>query len=85
MMRRRRLRMLVAALAASAVLTGCSVAIPTDPHGALDRIHGGVLRVGASPSADLVAHAVVRAGRGHARCAGRDVDQQSIAIGGEPE
>lgn len=32
MMHRRRLRMLVAAAAAAAVLTGCSVAIPTDPH-----------------------------------------------------
>lgn len=51
----RRLRATLALGAAALLLfTGCSVLIPTDPQGTLDRIDGGVLRVGASPSADLV-------------------------------
>lgn len=33
-------------------LTGCG--IPADPDGSLDRITGGVLRAGASPSGNLV-------------------------------
>ncbi|WP_127472957.1 hypothetical protein [Microbacterium sulfonylureivorans] len=37
------------------VLVGCGVQIPADPGGTLDRITGGVLRVGASPSGELVA------------------------------
>ncbi|GAA4195591.1 transporter substrate-binding domain-containing protein [Microbacterium oryzae] len=39
----------LAAVAALAVLlTGCSIHIPADPHGTLDRAQGGVLRVGAT-------------------------------------
>ena len=33
-----------------AVLTGCSMAIPADPDGTLDRVTGGTLRVGVSES-----------------------------------
>ncbi|MDY0828048.1 hypothetical protein SK224_02795 [Microbacterium sp. BG28] len=36
----------------AAALAGCGV--PADPDGSLDRITGGVLRAGASPSGDLV-------------------------------
>jgi ABC-type amino acid transport substrate-binding protein len=32
------------------VLTACSATIPTDPDGTLDRVSGGILRVGVSPS-----------------------------------
>ena len=35
-------------------LSGCGLQIPSDPNGTLDRITGGELRVGASPSGDLV-------------------------------
>ncbi|MCH6230974.1 hypothetical protein MK786_09515 [Microbacterium sp. CFH 31415] len=46
---------LAVALAASVTtLTGCGLEIPSDPDGTLDRITGGQLRVGASPSGDLV-------------------------------
>jgi ABC-type amino acid transport substrate-binding protein len=46
---------LAVVLAASVTtLSGCGLEIPTDPDGALDRITGGELRVGASPSGDLV-------------------------------
>ncbi|MHC2998281.1 hypothetical protein OB08_03140 [Microbacterium sp. HJ5] len=38
----------------AAVLVGCGLQIPTDPDGSLDRITGGELRVGASPSGELV-------------------------------
>lgn len=31
-------------------LGGCSVTIPTDPDGTLDRVTGGMLRVGVSPN-----------------------------------
>ncbi|WP_324650636.1 transporter substrate-binding domain-containing protein [Georgenia sp. H159] len=31
-------------------LVGCSATIPTDPDGTLDRVTGGTLRVGVSPS-----------------------------------
>lgn len=35
-------------------LTGCGLQIPTDPDGTLDRVSGGVLRVGASPNGNHV-------------------------------
>jgi hypothetical protein len=44
----------LAAAVTAVVLAGCGVQIPTDPDGSLDRITGGVLRVGASPSGELV-------------------------------
>ncbi|WP_455132306.1 hypothetical protein [Microbacterium aurum] len=37
----------VAAIAVAVALAGCGIRIPTDPDGALDRITGGQLRVGA--------------------------------------
>jgi len=43
----------VAALVVSALLGGCG-AIPADPDGTLERVTGGVLRVGASPDEGLV-------------------------------
>ncbi|MDQ1205569.1 transporter substrate-binding domain-containing protein [Microbacterium sp. SORGH_AS_0862] len=51
-MRRRIASALVVAATLGWVLTGCGV--PADPDGSLDRITGGVLRAGASPSGDLV-------------------------------
>jgi polar amino acid transport system substrate-binding protein len=33
------------------VLSGCATSIPADPDGTLDRVTGGTLRVGVSPSA----------------------------------
>ncbi len=45
---------LAALAAALLLLTGCGVMVPADPRGALDRIENGLLRAGASPSADLV-------------------------------
>ena len=39
---------LAAVAALAALLTGCSLQIPADPHGTLDRAEGGVLRVGAT-------------------------------------
>lgn len=46
----RRLRLVAALLAATAVGTGCGVQIPADPDGTLERVRGGVLRVGVSPA-----------------------------------
>jgi ABC-type amino acid transport substrate-binding protein len=41
-------------LAASVLLlTGCSVSIPSDPDGTLDRVVGGTLNVGVSPNGDF--------------------------------
>ncbi|WP_159501275.1 hypothetical protein [Microbacterium sp. 18062] len=53
---RTRIRFAVAAVAAVAALalSGCGLQIPADPDGTLDRITGGVLRVGASPADELV-------------------------------
>jgi len=45
----------VLAAVMAVALTGCGLTVPTDPEGTLDRITGGELRVGASPSAGLVA------------------------------
>ena len=44
---------LALALAGSLALSGCA-SIPRDPEGTLDRVNGGELRVGASPSEGLV-------------------------------
>lgn len=41
-------------MAFAAALAGCGAQIPVDPEGSLDRIAGGELRVGASPSGTLV-------------------------------
>ena len=35
-------------------VTGCGVAVPSDPQGTLERVRGDVLRAGASPSGTLV-------------------------------
>lgn len=42
-------------LAVALSTTGCGLQIPADPEGTLDRVSGGVLRAGASPSDGLVA------------------------------
>ncbi|CAA9224129.1 MAG: hypothetical protein AVDCRST_MAG52-660, partial [uncultured Blastococcus sp.] len=45
-----RVHLLAALLAVALVLVGCgSVRVPVDPDGTLDRVSGGVLRVGVSP------------------------------------
>lgn len=41
------IRLLMVSLIAGLSLTGCVSHYPTDPHGTLDRVTGGVLRVGA--------------------------------------
>lgn len=52
---RRRWRRPAAAIAALAlILTGCGLQVPADPNGALERVAGGTLRVGASPDPGLV-------------------------------
>jgi ABC-type amino acid transport substrate-binding protein len=38
----------------AALLTGCGMAVPADPHGTLDRIDGGSLRVGVTENAPWV-------------------------------
>jgi polar amino acid transport system substrate-binding protein len=40
----------VAGTAALLLLAGCGVSIPADPDGTLERVSGGVLRVGVSPN-----------------------------------
>ncbi|PYG00938.1 extracellular solute-binding protein, family 3 [Georgenia satyanarayanai] len=44
------MRRAISCLALLATLTACSATIPTDPDGTLDRVTGGILRVGVSPS-----------------------------------
>lgn len=44
----------VMAVLLAVVVAGCAVQIPSDPRGTLDRVTGGILRVGASPSGALV-------------------------------
>ncbi|GAA1655300.1 transporter substrate-binding domain-containing protein [Georgenia ruanii] len=46
----RRLRGLLAGLLLAGLAAGCSATIPTDPDGTLERVRGGVLRVGVSPN-----------------------------------
>lgn len=41
--------------ALTVVLTGCSLGIPTDPDGTLDRVRDGILRVGVSLNAPWTA------------------------------
>ena len=48
------LAMVLVSVLAGAALTGCTVQVPTDPEGTLERVTGGVLRVGASPHGELV-------------------------------
>lgn len=43
----------LAAAVAVTVLAGCGISVPTDPLGTLDRITGGELRAGVSPSDGL--------------------------------
>lgn len=38
----------LAAVAVAVALAGCSLEIPADPHGTLDRVEGGLLRVGVT-------------------------------------
>ncbi len=45
---------MLALAAVCAALAGCGIQIPADPDGTLDRVTGGVLRVGASANGDLV-------------------------------
>lgn len=55
-MSRRIVRYLVGALAAAlaaAAFAGCGIRVPTDPEGTLDRVTGGELRAGVSPSDGL--------------------------------
>lgn len=42
---------IVCALVLAVGLSGCGISIPADPDGTLDRVTGGELRVGVSPSA----------------------------------
>lgn len=44
----------VVAIACATALAGCGIRIPSDPDGSLERITHGELRVGASPSGELV-------------------------------
>lgn len=50
---RRPLRLLAAMAATAVVLTGCG-SIPADPDGTLERVQGGVLRVGVTENAPWV-------------------------------
>lgn len=64
-MNRSFLRALTASIAAIAVgiaLAGCSIVVPADPRGTLDRITEGELRVGAAPSEGLVTSTEVGTG-----------------------
>jgi len=47
MMRALRLLAVAVAVIALTIVSGCS-SVPADPHGTLDRVRGGVLRVGAT-------------------------------------
>ncbi|MBW9119340.1 hypothetical protein JNB63_04475 [Microbacterium trichothecenolyticum] len=41
-------------LVLSLCVAGCGITVPSDPQGTLDRVRGGELRAGASPSGGLV-------------------------------
>lgn len=45
----------VCAILGLCALVGCGLSMPTDPDGTLDRVRGGVLRVGASPNEPWIA------------------------------
>jgi len=47
-------RYAAAVAAASLLLGGCGVQIPTDPSGTLDAVQGGVLRAGVTPNGEWV-------------------------------
>lgn len=40
----------IAAFAVLMVLAGCGISIPADPEGTLERVRGGIMRVGVSPN-----------------------------------
>jgi len=50
----RRLQALGATAVAMLVLTGCGVQVPADPEGTLERVEGGVMRVGVTENAPWV-------------------------------
>jgi ABC-type amino acid transport substrate-binding protein len=43
-----------ASLVLACALAGCGLSVPADPEGTLDRVSGGVLRVGVTPNGDRV-------------------------------
>lgn len=47
-------RALLAAALGLLALTGCGISVPADPDGTLQRVRGGLLRVGYSPSPEWV-------------------------------
>lgn len=51
---RRRMRLIAVALVVAGGLAGCGLTIPSDPEGTLDRVDGGVLRVGVTEHAPFV-------------------------------
>ena len=51
---RRGVRAVGATAVATLVLTGCGTQVPADPEGTLDRVEGGVLRVGVTENAPWV-------------------------------
>jgi len=51
---RRLLATLMLMLMGVGALSACSLSIPADPDGTLERVSGGVLRAGASPSDGLI-------------------------------
>ena len=48
------MRLIAVALLVVGGLAGCGVTIPSDPEGTLDRVEGGVLRVGVTEHAPFV-------------------------------
>jgi ABC-type amino acid transport substrate-binding protein len=50
----RRLQAFGATAVAAVVLTGCGMTVPADPDGTLERVEGGVMRVGATENAPWV-------------------------------
>jgi ABC-type amino acid transport substrate-binding protein len=48
--RRRRLRLVIGMIGLLCLLVGCGLSFPADPDHTLDRVRGGVLRVGVSPN-----------------------------------
>lgn len=41
------------AVVVAALLSGCGLQVPADPDGTLDRVSGGILRVGLAPNGDF--------------------------------
>lgn len=50
----RRMRLVGVALLLAGGLAGCGLTVPSDPEGTLDRVQGGVLRVGVTEHAPFV-------------------------------